>query len=518
MVRTNTQQKAQTTSVPAPIGGLNAVNSVAEMPPTDALIMDNMFPSPSTVDVRNGYTSWVTGITGWVETLAAYNQASGTNKLFAAANNAIYDVTIAGAVGASVVSGQTSNRYQHTNFMNSAGTQFLYMVNGADSPLVYDGSAWTKVTGVSTYAITGVTTSNLIHVNNFKNRLWFTEKNSFNVWYLGLYSIGGAATQLNLGPLFKLGGYLMGMVNWTVDSSYGLDDYAAFVSSQGEVVVFRGYDPTYAATWSLAGTYRIGKPVGRRFYAKSGADTLAITADGIVSFAKDLLSEGTKPEEAVSYKIVNMINTDVQSYSANFGWQIIVYPIGNKLIINVPSVENSTQYQYVMNLITKAWCTFGYYSSPWSAACFELFGDLLYFGGNGVVYKADVGNDDNGSAINVEVKPAFSYFDQPGRLKDFKLVRPVILSDGTVVPSFNLNLDYANTAPSSATVYSGGGFAWNTTEWNTKTWSNYQTVQKRWLVANGTGYAASLHMKASIKSMNMKLQSIDYVYEYGGVI
>lgn len=488
------------------------------MPPTDALIMDNFFPSPTTVDSRNGYVAWVTGITGYTETLAAYNPTSGTNKLFAVANNSVYDVTNTGVVGAPVVSGLSNNRFQTVNMANSAGNQFLIMVNGADNLLNYDGTNWTKVTAVSTYAITGVDTSTLIHVNVFKNRLWFTQNNSFKMWYLGLYSIAGAATLLDLSGAFKLGGYIMGMCNWSIDSSYSVDDYAAFVSSQGEVVVYKGYDPNYAATWQLVGVYRIGRPVGRRFYARSGGDVIAITADGIVSFAKDLLSERSRPEDALSYKIVNLINNDVQSYGNNFGWQIIVYPIGNKIIINVPAVESSTQYQYVMNQISQAWCTFGYYNSPWSAACFELLGDGIYFGGNGYVAKCDTGNDDNGSAIQVEVKPAFSYFNQPGKLKDFRLVRPVFLSDGPVTPSFNLNLDFANDAPTSSTTYSGGGFAWNTKLWNTSTWSNYQSVRKDWQVANGTGYSASLHMKASIKSMSLKLQSIDYVYEYGGVI
>jgi hypothetical protein len=283
-------------------------------------------------------------------------------------------------------------------------------------------------------------------------------------------------------------------------------------------VVFKGYDPTYAATWSLVGSYKIGKPVGRRFYDRMGGDIVALTADGVVSLSKDLLAESSKPEDALSYKIVNLINSDVQNYGTNFGWQIIVYPIGNKLIINVPVVENSNQYQYVMNQVNQSWCTFGYYNSPWNAACFERFGDKLFFGGSGVVAQCDTGLDDNGNSIQVELKPAFSYFEQPGRLKDFKLVRPVLLADAAVVPNFTLNIDYSNTAPTSSTVYQGGGFAWNSKLWNTSTWSNYQTVRKQWLVANGTGYSAALHMKANIKAMSLKLQSIDYVYEYGGVI
>lgn len=517
MGRQNTKQKSQTTSIPAPIGGLNAVNSIAAMPPTDAVIMDNMFPSPTTVDNRNGSANWATGITGWVETVAAYN-AFTTSKLFAGANSAIYDVTGSGAVGSAVVTGQSNNRYQTTNFQNSAGSQFLVMVNGKDNLLNYDGSAWTKVGATGTYAITGVSTANLIHVNAFKNRLWFTEINSFRVWYLPLNSIAGAATVFDLGSIFKLGGYLMGMVNWAVDSEYGVDDYAAFVSSEGEVVVYKGYDPTYAATWALAGTYRIGRPIGRRFYTKTAGDVICITADGIISFSKSLLAERSRPEDAISYKIVNLITADVQNYNANFGWQVIVYPIGNKIIVNVPLVENSQQYQYVMNQISSAWCTFGYFSSPWNAACFELMGDNIYYGGLGAVVRADAGQDDNGSAISIECKPAFSYFDKPGQIKDFKLVRPIFLADGAITPSFSLNIDFANSAPTATATYTGSGFAWNTTKWNTSLWSNYQTVQKAWLVANGTGFAAALHLKANVKGMNLKLQSIDYVYEDGGVI
>lgn len=518
MQQANLKQKVKTSSIPAPIGGLNAVNSIAEMPPTDAIIMDNMFPSPTTVDNRLGSANWVTGITGWVETLAAYNQNSGTNKLFAGANNAIYDVTGSGAVGVAAVTGMTNNRYQAVNFQNSAGLQFLIMVNGVDKLLNYDGTNWTKVDAVSTYAITGVTTSTLIHVNSFKNRLWFTERNSFHVWYMPFFSVAGAATLLDLSSLFKLGGYLMGMTSWSIDSGYGVDDYAAFVSSQGEVVVYKGYDPAFAASWALAGTYRIGRPIGRRFYTKIAGDVICITADGIISFSKSLLAERSRPEDAISYKIVNLITSDVASYSANFGWQVIYYPIGNKMIVNVPVIENSQQYQYVTNTITGAWCTFGYLASPWLSACFELLNDKIYYGGNGVVVQCDVGLDDNNTAINIELKPAFSYFEAPGQIKEFKLIRPVFLADGPIIPAFNLNIDYANNAPTAASTYSGLGVLWNTVQWNFSPWSNSQTVQKNWLIAYGVGYAAALHMKASIKSMNLKLQSIDYVYENGGIV
>lgn len=517
MAQTNKQQKSKTTSVPAPTGGLNDKDSIAAMPSTDALVLDNIFCSTTSVNSRNGSTNWVTGITGWVETLATYSFFGG-RKLFAAAGANVYDVTSRGTVGSAVVTGQTSARYQTANFQAVDGKQYLVMVNGADSLLNYDGTTWTKVIGTGTLAITGVTTANLIHVNLFKNRLWFVEKNSFNVWYLGINAIAGAATVFPLGSLFKLGGSLQAMVSWTIDSSYGVDDYAAFVSTEGEVVVYKGYDPNFAASWALVGVYRIGRPIGRRFFTRLGSDVIAITADGLTSLSGALLAERSKPQDSISYKIINSITNDVTTYANNFGWQPILYPIGNKVIINVPAAENSSQYQYVMNTITGAWSTFGKKATPWLAACFELMGDNLFYGGNGVVVQADTGSDDNGNVISIEIKPAFSYYDQPGALKYFTLVRPIFTANGSITPSYVLDLDFADSNPVSNTSYTSSGTAWNTVLWNTSPWSNITQIRKSWLVANGTGYAASFHMKANIKGIMFGLQSIDYAYQYGGVI
>ena len=73
---------ARVASVPAPVGGWNARDSIANMDPLDAVQLTNFFPSVSNVVLRGGYIQWVTGITGQVESLINYS--SGTaDKLFA---------------------------------------------------------------------------------------------------------------------------------------------------------------------------------------------------------------------------------------------------------------------------------------------------------------------------------------------------------------------------------------------------------------------------------------------------
>ena len=253
-------QIAQIKSIPAPVGGLNARDALAEMPETDAVLLDNFFPSPSYVRLRNGYTAWATGLPGAVPTVACYSPAGGNRKLFAVSSGNIYDVTTAGAVGAAVVSGNALDWWQFVNF-GAGGGQYLVMVNGTDLMQIYNGTAWQQVTAVSApIAITGIATSSFIHVQEFQGRLFFIEKNSMRAWYLPALSIGGAAVQLDFSTQTRLGGYLMAMATWTLNNSAGMQQEACFITSEGEVLLYQGNDPSYAASWFLLGQFRVGHP------------------------------------------------------------------------------------------------------------------------------------------------------------------------------------------------------------------------------------------------------------------
>ena len=54
----NRGQQGQVVSRPAPIGGWNARDALANMPATDAVTMTNWWPTPGLVTVRNGYTKY----------------------------------------------------------------------------------------------------------------------------------------------------------------------------------------------------------------------------------------------------------------------------------------------------------------------------------------------------------------------------------------------------------------------------------------------------------------------------
>lgn len=508
-----TSAPSKTKSVQAPTGGLNAKDPLASMKETEAVTLDNFFPTPSSVDIRNGYENHVTGITGNVDTLATYSAGNGS-QLFAVANGSIFDVSSAGTVGSALVTGLSNSRFQHVN-MGTAGGNFLVMVNGQDKMRIYNGTTWDFDGGTLGITVTGFDTSNAIHINNFKNRIFLIEKDTMNAWYLPVSSLGGAAQKLDLSGLFKLGGYLMAMANWTIDNASGIDDYAAFVTSEGEVALYKGTNPSSASEWAMVGTFRMGKPVGRRCFCKASADVLMVTTDGAFPLSKALLTDRAQTSLAATNKIQTIFNADVTAYNNNFGWQPIIYPDGQKLLINVPIVENNESYQYVMNTEHGAWTRF----TGWSANCFEVFGNGLYYGGNGVVCRADYGQSDNDSNILAVAQQAFNYFGNPNAIKQFKMVRPVFMSSGYVNPSVLMNVDFQQkrtTSPPSFTDNSGT--AWDVGDWDISPWTSGDSIIQRWQTVTGIGYCGGIRVVQDSKNLTCKWISTDIVYEQGGVL
>lgn len=497
------------TSIPAPTGGLNAKDPLADMKQDEAVVMDNYFPTPSSVRTRGGSMAHVTGITGVVETLAVYNNGVDKN-LFAIADGDIFDATTSGTVGAAVVTGLTNSRFQHINF-GTAGGYFLLLVNGEDKMQVFTGSAW-YVDGTTT-TVTGFDTADAIHINNFKNRVWFVERDSMNAWYLPVSSIGGAANVIDLSGIFKMGGYLMAMGNWTIDNAAGVDDYACFITSEGEVALYKGTDPSSAATWALVGTFRMGRPLGRRCMCKAGADVLVITSDGAFPMSKALLTDRSQTNLAATDKISTLINADTKAYFNNFGWQPIIYPEGNKLIINVPQIENTTSIQYVMNTQHGAWCRF----TAWNAACFEVLDNNLFYGTNGSVVQCDTGTDDDGAEVSGYIQQAYNFFGAKGMQKIFKMARPIFQSEAYVFPTVRINTDFDTTRRTplqSQTV--GSGAEWDVAEWNVASWVLGDVISKEWRSITGIGIAGGLNISTSIKGLECEWISTDVIYEVGG--
>jgi len=508
------QQISHVKTYPAPVGGLNARDSLAAMEPQDAIELDNLYPHGTYVELRGGSANHATGMTGNGKTLAVYNGLSGTNTMWCTTASGTYNVSSAGAVGASVAA-RTNGKHQWINFGDGTN-QWLIMCNGVDKPLYYDGATWTAVDGVSVPALTGITTTNLIAPMIFKGRLMFVEKNSLSFWYLAAGAAGGALTEFDLSGVAQKGGYLMAIASISIDAGDGPDDRFVAITSEGEVLIYVGTNPSSSTTWALVGVFTVGKPLGRRCLTKFGADLVLITQNGVFPLSRAVLSSTINYKTALSDKIQNIFNEDSIVYGANFGWEAIVYPAQTALIVNVPIAEDGTHRQYVMNTLTNAWCRF----DSWNAEDFAVFNGELYFCTGTTVVKAWTGTADLGSNIVAYGKTAFSYFDNVGQSKKFKMFRPVLSVNGSINFLTDIDVDFQDNMITGTASYSvTSGAVWNSSLWNQSFWASGLQVTKAWTSPDEwTGYCAAGKIKITTNSLVVQWMSVDYMWENGGVL
>ena len=503
------KSRATSRSIPAPVGGWNARESIADMGEKDAVILTNFFPSTTSVNLRGGFSKWSTGYPGAVETVIAY-QSGTASKLFGiSSNGAVYDATAGGAIGAAVLSGLSNARWQYVNITTPGGS-FIEMCNGADSVYTFDGATWTDRSA----AITGVTSSSLVGINMHKNRIWFVQEDTLKAWYLPVQSITGAASALDLSAFCPHGGYLMAMATLTMDGGYGVDDMAVFITSEGDVLVYRGTDPSSASTWALVGVWWLGSPIGRRCFVKYSGDLLLITEDGLVPLSGALQSSRVDPSIALSDKIQQATSAAVGSYGSNFGWQVIPYPKEDALILNVP-IGTTSQQQYVMNSITKNWCNF----TGWNANCFELYNDLLFFGGSNYIGKAWNTYADDGAAIVTQGLQAFSYFGAPAQLKRFTMMRPTFYASSPPSVRGQINIDFdQNPATATLSAASAIGGVWNAGVWDTAIWGAALELSRQWQGAYGVGYCGAPNIATSTNQIELQWIATDIVFEPGAIL
>ena len=664
------QNTAKTASVPAPIGGWNARDSLANMSPTDAVQLVNWYPTPTDVTMRKGYTvssilttsagvQTISSITfvGSIATLttalahglttgayvsisgttpAAYsgvfkitvtspttftyllvstvsgnatvvgtylNQATtpintlmnytevGTYKLFGAAGANIWETKANPATVA--FTGISSDKFQSVNLTNTAG-KFLVACNGVDPVTIYDGTRWfyvattttaqtistitrggagnltatlttaaphglvtnnrvtisgatesnyngtyvITVTGASSFTytmatapaanatvvgtyttigITGVNSNKFVNVNLFKNRLYFTEEDSLTCWYLDPDAIGGLASPLYFGGIARNSGYLQAMGTWTLDAGQGADDYAVFVTSMGEIIVYNGTDPDNADTWLLKGVWQLGQTFSRRCFFKFAGDLLLLTQDGLVPLASALQSSRLDPRINLTDKIYFAVSQAATLYFAQFGWQINYFASENMLILNIP-IPNGIE-QYVMHTITKSWARF----TGIQGYCWEVAGDAnMYFGSNGFVGNFYENLSDDDSNITATAQQAYSYFDSPGQLKRFTMVRPILQSTGGV-PSVlcGISVDFDTQSQLGAVSFNPltqSEGVWDTAKWDGNLWSGGLITTKVWQGVTGIGYTGSVNLNAASRNIELHWASTDYVMEAGGVV
>lgn len=499
----NRGTKVRMASVPAPVGGWNARDSLAEMDPKDAVLLDNWFPAQGQCEMRAGYTSHATGMGTNVQTLGEFNAGS-ARKMFAAANGHIWDCTAA-AAATSLASGFSNDKWQWAQFDDATGGARVGLVNGEDAPQIYNGST----VAAMTISGSGLTTTTLDGIFIFKGRSYFWSTADQDFWYSATGALGGSLTNFPLGRVTGSGGNLICVGSWSRDAGDGQDDLIAFILSSGDCLVYQGSNPGDSTDWALIGAFKIGAPLGIRAAVKVGGDLIIITRDGYVSLGQ-MMATGRNESKAISDKIRKAVLSAADLYSGNWGWQALLYPAKNMGIFNVP-LSATTFQQHVINTLTGAWCRF----KGINAQTFALYNDELYFGGAGVVYKALTGQDDNGDPITAKGQTAWNYLGSNVK-KRFTGMRHLLELSGSLTFDAGLATDFSlitgEPVESSDVVVASD---WDDAVWDVASWSDESVISDQWIGADADGYNVSSQLTIVSSTRTANWLGTHYVYEPG---
>lgn len=517
-------------SVPAPILGWVLNQNLANQQPNSALQLDNWVPTQTGIRLRGGSTKFATISVGEVEALFPYVTSTGEEFFGADANN-IFNITDPAdpdVIPTADVTGQTSGDYS-TIQITTTGGDFLYAVNGDDAPQLYDGTTWQAVTDVSApIAITGVpagfTTADFSFVWLFANRLFFVLKDSRTAVFLPVDSVGGAAGSFSLDSIFGRGGTLQFGGTWSQDSGAGLDDKCVFVSSEGQVAIFGGTDPSTASTFALQGVYDITKPLGKNATMVAGGDFVIATEEGLVPVSEATLKDPAALSIAAVSRQIEQAWKDEVLVRRNAPWEILKWSTNNMVIVALPVIDSTTPaICFVVNLETGAWSRF----TGWETQSVGLFDNAGYFGNRtGQVFRMEDGGSDDGAIYTGDFIGAFDHFGmQPGIYKSVKTMRTVFRTATEINPQATVATDYnipTLSPPNSGPDVSGDNL-WDSGLWDVALWDagTVVSVQTKWHSIGRSGFAIAPIVQVTngvTVTPDIELVIVDFTFVPGGVM
>lgn len=371
--------------------------------------------------------------------------------------------------------------------------------------------------------ITGVDTSVFSYVWSYKNRLFFIERDSFNVWYLPVDSISGAAEVFRMGAEFSEGGKLLIGSGWSLDSSGegGLSEQCVFISDEGQVVAYQGLSPEPDQGWARVGGYKIGKPLGPLSWMRAGGDLLIDTDIGKIPLSQAVNRDiAALSPAAVSYPIETAWNEEVQSRRGNY-WCCAIWPEQQMVVIALPTTLNNPATCFIANARTGAWARF----TGWDAKCLCVFDGRLFFGSeNGRVVEAYVTGLDEGAPFTTVCVPQFSDMGSAGARKVATIGRAVIRGTNKVNAQVSAHSEYnvrLPAAPSAAPVSTDS--VWGGAIWGQSVWGGVseKSTQAEWqsVGANGYSLAPALQITSgSIVPLDNEVVRLEIMFNGGELV
>ena len=522
--------------------GWNTRDAITNMEPGYAHILDNFVIEGGVPRVRQGWRVWSTGLPGRVDGLFGWNGT--TNRLFAASGAGIYDVTGAGTVGAAVVSGLTSARWNAIQFAASGG-QFLFAFNGADTPRTFDGTTWASWTG------TGVT-GGVAWAASANGRLFLGNPSRLSFFYGAAGAIAGTFTEFPLTGIAQRGGGVVAMATLSQDGGAGPQTLTVFLTSQEEAIVYAGTDPSSASAWQLVGTWRIPRLLGapHRCVTQYGGDAIALTDAGLLpltAMRQGQDAQITMERVGLTRRIAPTWRAVASLRGSISGWQVLPLPRYGLMMANAPLTVTDV-HQIVVSEGGAVTRWQGMPASVWA----EALGGRVFFGDATATGRVMLWGEDNADGVFPEagtlvspsevfspltisraqaagvevldrVQPtfigaragvraegvsAFSLLGGGGRVKHAHLVEAVIQEGEAasrtlrILANWLVPIAVVDALPANATppalpslAGSGGGLVWDVGQWDVNVWSGTQGIVRGKRTASAEGHSMAVHLR-----------------------
>jgi hypothetical protein len=511
-----------------------------DMGPRDAYLLDNAKVTPQGLEIRKGYRSWLPDedlFANPIKTIMPYVTGTGTDKLFAAESDSastIWDVTTpnsAPSISHTPATPATNpGVFSYTMFVTAAQPYLIAVAEGA-GVFKYDGTSWAEIPtggGAGQIQFPGgdpTTTKDLAFVWVWKNRLWFCKKESPVAYFLPTGQFAGTLSAQDFGPQFIHGGYLYFGASWTYDSGSGVDDGLILASTNGDILLYQGTDPTSATDFQLKGVFYAGRPpIGRRSFCTHGGDLLLVTEYGIVSMS-DLVSGRLHTAQitgSLGYKVNPVLSSQVSRLSDQEFWFLLPFPTEEILFLGSPLIHNilTIRQSYIMNSITNAWSTV----SDLNLLCGDLWeGKMIAGDRDGQVVHAFTGSNDGvssdgsvvGAAVTARMQGSFLGYDSDTQNKRALRVKVYGLADG--VPTFyatmksEYDLKQLISVPSPVDTTAA---VWDSALWDGALWDSFIGSFHKWFGVSGFGKKLSLQM-AMRGSGPTIFTDYEFTYEVG---
>lgn len=507
------------TLFPAPIGGWIANRSKAlargaNLPP-GAAVLENWFPTATGIKLRRGSRRYATVGIGNDTVFSLFTYHVGTQEqMFAATMSTIYDVSnitvpLPTEVGVGdddslgtgepdevvgspsdpgiVVSTGYTNGSWTVSPMTTDGGNFLRGVNGADVPFVYDGASFTTTPALTFEVGEQAEPEDLSFVWSYKRRHFFIRKNTLDAYYLPVNQVGGELAVLPLGAVFNLGGSLLFGASWSLGTSSagGLSAQCIFVTTEGEVAVYQGDNPSDINAWSLVGVYRIGRPLGREAFIRAGGDIIIATTVGFLPLSTAIKLDAAALSSSAVSSPIEEAWTDAVLRRGLGDWQCVSWPDESMVLVAPPVSDERTV--FTANANTGAWCKF----TGWSPRCWAVWRGGLYYGTDGgAVVRAGIGGADQGGTYTGRYMGLFDDLGSPASRKMARFARATLQSTVAVTPGvavvFDWNLAFP-PAPSAEPAQADN--VWDSATWDQSQWDSdvLTALYDTWTSVGGSG-------------------------------